>query len=76
MKYSKMKRPFFFIIPVIVIVFLTLVSCQKHEEIDNFVWPLSTPEQSGLDEQIIDSAFTMAGNLGFVDGLLVIKMDS
>ena len=73
MKYSNMKRLFFFIIPVIVIVFLTLVSCQKHEEIDNFVWPLSTPEQSGLDEQIIDSAFTMAGNLGFVDGLLVIK---
>ena len=38
-----------------------------------FIWDTSTPEEQGINSQILDSAFITADNLGYMDGLLVIR---
>jgi len=39
----------------------------------NYLWEISTPDAEGMDKQKIDSAFIHSKNLGYVDGLLVIR---
>jgi len=51
----------------------TIISCTKSDDPYDFVWPVSTPSAEGLNEQMLDSAFWKADELGFVDALLVIK---
>lgn len=38
-----------------------------------FIWDTSTPEEQGINSQILDSAFIAADNLSYMDGLLVIR---
>lgn len=49
------------------------ISCNKSEDKYDFEWPLSSPSSVGIDQQMLDSAFLKADELGFVDALLVIK---
>lgn len=60
------------LLPVI-IQLLPLLSCCKQSEQYDFHWPVSSAVAEGLDKKMIDSAFIRAGQLGFVDGLLVIR---
>jgi CubicO group peptidase (beta-lactamase class C family) len=43
------------------------------EECTSQLWPGATPESQGINKVILDSAFSNALHLGFVDGLLVIR---
>jgi CubicO group peptidase (beta-lactamase class C family) len=52
---------------------IIIISCSKSDDPYDFEWSVSSPETVGLDSKIIDSAFTEADQLGFVDAILVIK---
>lgn len=55
---------------------LAMAGCDKtptRSAIEFFVWNSSTPEAQGMSSQVPDSAFVQARDLGFVDGLLVIR---
>ncbi|MCU0377364.1 MAG: beta-lactamase family protein [Bacteroidales bacterium] len=56
-----------------VIQLLVFLSCSREAEQYDFHWPVSSPATEGLDKKMIDSAFIRAGQLGFVDGLLIIR---
>jgi CubicO group peptidase (beta-lactamase class C family) len=52
------------------------ISCNKSptgSEVELFTWNSSTPEAQKMRSQVLDSAFVQAQQLGFVDGLLVIR---
>ena len=65
-----MKKPAFFIL---ILSTWILISCNKSEDSFDFEWPVSTPFAVGMDQQTLDSAYSAADQLGFVDALLVIK---
>ena len=53
-----------------------LIGCDKELTSDLFVpfaWETTTPELAGMDRQLLDSAFIIATEKGFIDGLLVVK---
>jgi CubicO group peptidase (beta-lactamase class C family) len=52
---------------------MIIVSCSKSYDYFDFEWPVSSPGSAGLDSKWIDSAFTAAEQLGFVDAILVFK---
>jgi CubicO group peptidase (beta-lactamase class C family) len=62
---------------VISLVLTTLLLQGCHQNPDtggsHFKWPLSTSSAQGLDQKKIDAAYMKARELGFVDGLLVIR---
>ena len=60
---------------MLVLAILLLQGCSKEPEStgDGFYWPLSTPAAQGLDKQKIKAAYAMAGMIGTVDALLVIR---
>jgi CubicO group peptidase (beta-lactamase class C family) len=50
------------------------ISCNKPSGDQNlFKWKVSTPDAVGMNHTVLDSAYIKAEQLGFVDGLLVIK---
>ena len=62
------------------LIFLVLVAtysgCQKEQDVipfEPFSWETSTPGAQGMDAQLLDSAFILASEYGFVDGLLIIR---
>jgi hypothetical protein len=62
------------------LIFLALVatnsSCHKEPveiPFEPFSWETSTPGAQGMDAQLLDSAFILASEYGFVDGLLIIR---
>ena len=57
----------------LIIQLLALLSCSRQAEQYDFQWPVSSAATEGLDKKKIDSAIIRAGQLGFVDGLLVIR---
>jgi len=58
----------------VILSFWILTSCNKTDEDRyDFQWPVSTPAAVGMNQKILDSAYIKAEQLGFVDGLLVIK---
>jgi CubicO group peptidase (beta-lactamase class C family) len=42
-------------------------------DMDPYDWPLSTPEDQGIDSRILSNAFDYAESLGFMYSLLVVK---
>jgi CubicO group peptidase (beta-lactamase class C family) len=53
-----------------------ILSC--HDEspeinFEPFIWNIFTPGAQGINSQILDSAFIVAEQLGYVDGLLIIR---
>ena len=54
----------------------TVLTCQDdtpESTFNPFVWNTSTPTAQGINSQILDSAFIMAEQMGYVDGLLVFR---
>ncbi|KPK86185.1 MAG: hypothetical protein AMS27_05570 [Bacteroides sp. SM23_62_1] len=54
----------------------TLFSCQDdtpESKFDPFIWNASTPASQGINSQILDSALIVAEQMGYVDGLLVLR---
>jgi CubicO group peptidase (beta-lactamase class C family) len=52
------------------------ISCDKNptsSETFYFTWETSSPEAQGMSSQVLDSAFVQAQQLGFIDGLLVVR---
>lgn len=53
-----------------------LQGCEKKDPEVNFVpftWEMTTPSQAGMNALMLDSAFIVASQKGYVDGLLVVK---
>jgi CubicO group peptidase (beta-lactamase class C family) len=40
---------------------------------ERHLWDLSTPETEGMNPVLLDSAYILAGEAGFIDGLVIIK---
>ena len=63
--------------PVIFLVLLVACAgCNKEPQespFEPFAWETSTPGEEGMDPQLLDSAFILAFEYGFVDGLLIIR---
>ncbi len=56
--------------------FLLLISCEREHGDDIFVpyqWETANPESVGMKEQVLDSAFIVASEKGYIDALLVVK---
>ena len=49
-----------------------IFSCEDHRD-KQHLWDSTTPYEQGIDPQILDSAFIVAENTGFIDGLVVIR---
>ena len=61
---------------ILLIFILSLSSCSEGPTgpgATSFNWPTSTPEEQGMNSQLIEQAFTEGGNRGFVDCILVIR---
>ena len=68
-----MKRPILYIVGIL---YLALIGCFKNPAaLDTvaFKWEFTSPEQQGMMTHKLDSAFIQAKQLGFVDGLLIIR---
>ena len=52
---------------LVVISIWIFYSCNRSDDPYDFVWPVSTPAAEGLNQQMLDSAFWKAGELGFAD---------
>ncbi|MFC2085429.1 serine hydrolase domain-containing protein [Bacteroidota bacterium] len=68
-----------YILLVVLGVFLFVACCDKNPtegDFKEYTWNISTPESEGIDTQVLNSAFTQARKLGFVDALLVIRHGS
>lgn len=48
------------------------ISCEDHRN-EQHLWTSSTPYEQNMDPQTLDSAFIVAENTGFIDGLVVIR---
>jgi CubicO group peptidase (beta-lactamase class C family) len=60
----------------LILLSLLLFSCSDksiRSSFEQYEWEFSTPDEQGLDPEILDSAFTRAEQLGFVDALVVIR---
>jgi len=59
----------------LVVTALLLQGCDRKTDPGSvgYDWPLSAPEAQGLDKKSIDAAYMRAAELGFVDGLLIIR---
>jgi len=58
------------------IIGFTLLTCQDDSPettFNPFVWNTSTPATQGINSQVLDSAFIVAEQMGYVDGLLVFR---
>ena len=68
---GKMKK---FEIGITILLAWIFISCNK-ASVDqyDFQWQVSTPDAVGMNQETLDSAYITAEQLGFVDGLLVIK---
>lgn len=68
-----MKR---FHLPILLVMVALFAACEK-EPVENpfepYSWESTSPEDQGMDSQILDSAFILASSYGFVDGLLIIR---
>lgn len=63
-------KPFF-----LTLVWLScIVGCEQQNERPKH-WRSSTPAEQSMDAEVLDSAFIIAEQAGFVDGLLVIRND-
>jgi CubicO group peptidase (beta-lactamase class C family) len=63
------------ILPLIFLVLL-IAACSKEPggpPFEPFIWESSTPLAEGMDPTVLDSAFILASDHGFVDGLLVVR---
>src|SRR5574341_1002010 len=63
-------------ITTVLALWLVMNGCDKtptRSDVEFFVWNSSTPEAQGMNSQVLDSAFVQARQLGFVDGLLVVR---
>lgn len=62
------------IISKILLLSCLLISCNKPADTPfDFQWQISTPSAEGVSEEILDSAYLKAEQLGFIDALLVIR---
>lgn len=67
-------RDLFWAIFVLLAVFCA--GCNKEQQeipFEPFVWDSSPPEEQGMNPEILDSAFILASQYGFIDGMLVIR---
>jgi CubicO group peptidase (beta-lactamase class C family) len=67
-----MKKLYYFIL----LLFILVTQCKKDLAViqsDKFIWEVSTPEEQGLNSQILDSAFIQSYNFKFIDALLIIR---
>jgi len=59
-----------------IFIMLFVMSCNEEPtgpETFAFEWQVSTPENQGMDSQILTQAFSQANNIGYVDCILVIR---
>jgi len=72
-----MMRTNRFFFPAIFISIMAIgAGCKKELPESHFVpfdWETSTPGEEGMDPQLLDSAFVIASQSGFMDGMLVIR---
>lgn len=64
-------------IKTVLALWLVMNGCDKtptNSDTESFVWNSSTPEAQMMRSQVLDSAFVQAQQLGFVDGLLIIRI--
>jgi CubicO group peptidase (beta-lactamase class C family) len=63
------------IVLILALAALPLHGCNKDPDPSStdFRWPVSSPEAQGLDRRKIGTAYMKAEELGFVDGLLIIR---
>ncbi|MCK5076572.1 MAG: hypothetical protein KAR38_09360, partial [Calditrichia bacterium] len=54
-----------------------LISCEKNttgiEVLQTYKWEFSSPEEQGMDSQVLNEAFTEADDRGFIDCILIVK---
>lgn len=65
-------------IPILIAIFSMLLfnACKDSPtgpNIDEYKWPVAAPKSQGMRSTALDSAAALAAQLGFVDGLLVIR---
>ena len=68
-----MKKNHFIFIFIFI---LFLSNCEKDSTAYRLklpLWNISSPEKQGMNSQVLDSAFTRARQISFVDGLLIIR---
>jgi CubicO group peptidase (beta-lactamase class C family) len=61
---------------LILLLILILPGCgegTREIPFEPYLWETTTPLDAGMDPQILDSAFTIASQKGYVDGLLVVR---
>lgn len=56
----------------ILLLLLFMIGCEENPK-EQYFWNSSAPEAQGMNKQILDSAFIVAANTGFIDGLVVIR---
>jgi CubicO group peptidase (beta-lactamase class C family) len=69
-----MKRFLFKILFVFILFFI--FSCSEDPtgtDTSAFEWQVSTPENQGMDSNLLDQAFSQANNIGYVDCILIIR---
>jgi CubicO group peptidase (beta-lactamase class C family) len=71
--HSRSKFLYYFLL----IGFLLLLTCQKNPtepgKDSAYDWEISTPEEQGMDSEILSAAFLEAKNRAFIDGIVIIK---
>jgi CubicO group peptidase (beta-lactamase class C family) len=67
-----MRKHYFYIIFTSILLFSCRESGVEPND-ESYQWKLSSPEAQGMSSQKLDSAFIITKQLGFVDGLVIIR---
>jgi CubicO group peptidase (beta-lactamase class C family) len=73
---KEMKRLQFLFKFIFIIILLLPISCSDDvsgPETISFDWQSSSPENQGMDSNLLDQAFSQANNIGYVDCILIIR---
>jgi hypothetical protein len=73
--FESLRRNLLWLLPCIGILIL-LPQCNRESPDILFVpytWEFGTPEEAGMNKQILDSAFNFASQKEYVDGLLIVR---
>ncbi len=73
LRQGKMKNPGLLIVIVILLFTIGCIKDPSKVEFRQSNWNSTSPEEQGMNSQVLDSAFREAKLRGFVDGLLIIR---